>query len=320
MNLASAKSTDKATKVGGRISGMAASQAEERVLAAKDERPKLSLGHGKSVEGRSAAKTSRAANVSGSIRVDGVKNAVKPVSNAIRILKLLGETSAPTRATKIAQALSINASTCFNILKTLVAEGVVAFDPVGKTYTIGVGMFNLVDNTLSEGQRIAAARPILFDLASRFEVTTTLWRPIGQQRILLVSAEYTPGEMRVHLSAGLQLPLLMGATGRLFAHYSGMSRAELRTAFKELRWKQPLSFAGYLEQVEAAMDRGWSMDDGYFTQGVTSVAVPILDSSNKMIYSMSAVMFRHAYDQAAIEKIGREMLRLVPSLRKILGS
>src|ERR1700739_459902 len=102
------------------------------------------------------------------------KNIVKPVANAIRILRHLTSTGTPPRPPQVARALSINPSTCFNILRTLVSEGVVEFDPLAKTYRPGVGILNLVDQTLNEGQRLERARPLLHDLADRFSVTATL--------------------------------------------------------------------------------------------------------------------------------------------------
>ena len=42
--------------------------------------------------------------------------------NAIKILRYLTHTGAPERAADIARHLSINQSTCFNILRTLVAH------------------------------------------------------------------------------------------------------------------------------------------------------------------------------------------------------
>ena len=69
---------------------------------------------------------------------------VKPVVNAVRILRYLTHTGAPERAADIARHLSINPSTCFNILRTLVAEDVVDFNGRSKTYSAGLGLARLL--------------------------------------------------------------------------------------------------------------------------------------------------------------------------------
>jgi DNA-binding IclR family transcriptional regulator len=61
---------------------------------------------------------------------------IKPVINAIRILRYLSCYQAAARASKVAHDLSINPSPCFNILRTLVGEDVLSFDAVSKTYQL----------------------------------------------------------------------------------------------------------------------------------------------------------------------------------------
>lgn len=104
---------------------------------------------------------------------------VKPVSNAIRILRYLTQTGAPERAADIARHLSINSSTCFNILRTLVAEDVVDFNALSKTYSAGLGLARLVEQLVTQGQRLQLAAPPMQDLAAEFGVTVTLWRRLG---------------------------------------------------------------------------------------------------------------------------------------------
>ncbi|UUZ70707.1 helix-turn-helix domain-containing protein [Polaromonas sp. P1(28)-8] len=48
---------------------------------------------------------------------------VRPVVNAISILRYLTHTGAPERAADIARHLSINSSTCFNILQNIGSRG-----------------------------------------------------------------------------------------------------------------------------------------------------------------------------------------------------
>ena len=77
---------------------------------------------------------------------------VKPVSNAIRILRHLSQVGKPERSLDIARQLSINPSTCFNILRTLVQEDVVDFSPLSKRYSVGSGLARLVEG---QGGRVA---------------------------------------------------------------------------------------------------------------------------------------------------------------------
>jgi DNA-binding IclR family transcriptional regulator len=236
----------------------------------------------------------------------------------MRILRHLSENGKPAGATELARRLNINTSTCFNILRTLVSEGVMEFDPASKTYRPGVGLLKLVDSTLSEGHRLEMAKPVLHDLAERRAVTATLWRRIGDQRIVLAAVEHNLRDMRIHMSTGQRLPLLLGATGRLLAGELGLTQAQARSMFAGLRWARPLAFEQYWDEVELARARGWAVDDGYFAPGILAVATAVRDGGGRLAFALSSVMFRGQYDEAAIEALGVEMQALSDKLGKIL--
>lgn len=260
-------------------------------------------------------------DVSEAARVDGESSktvVVKPVVNAIRIMRYLSESGSPSRAITIARSLSINASTCFNILRTLVLEDIVEFDPLSKTYSTGIGLTRLVENFLTVGQRVAAAAPHIADLASRYSVTMALWKRVAPDRIVLIKSIPSPTDVRIEMAEGQRLPMMMGATGRLFAPRLDLTSAKLRSMFKTLRWQRPLSFEEYWEQVERAEEIGWAIDEGYFSRGVMSLAVPIDDRGGNLSFTLVAIMFRNQLDDAALEELGATMRDLAPRLAAIL--
>lgn len=229
---------------------------------------------------------------------------VKPAANAIRILKYLVAAGGPTRSVTISRGLGLNASTCFNILRTLVLEDVVEFDPVGKTYSVGMGLTTLVGTLLTEGQRVAAATPQMRDIAARFNITVTLWKRLGSDKIVLVKSVPSPANVRIEMAEGQRLPILMASTGRVMAPHLGWSRKELKAAFKALRWQTPLSFEDYWEQVEVAEKRGWASDQGYFTKGVQTIAAPVFDRAGDVAFTVVGVMLLGQYEDGALDEIG----------------
>lgn len=244
---------------------------------------------------------------------------VKPVVNAIRILRFLTASGGPERASDIARELSLNASTCFNTLRTLVAEGMLDFDPLSKTYATGLGLAKLVENLVTQGQRLDVLRPLMQEFAASHHVTVTLWRRMGTDRIVLASSESSPGDMRIDMAIGQRLPLLMGASGRLFAaQLLAHDSAGLRAAFDKARWRRPISFDEYRGQLDAARQRGWSVDDGYFSPGILAVAAPVHDRSGAMCYAVSAVTFRGQFADDGIDKLGAAVGKLASRIGNIL--
>lgn len=243
---------------------------------------------------------------------------VKPVINALHILHYLTETGEPERAVDIARHLGLNQSTCFNILRTLVSEEVAAFDPLSKTYTAGIGLARLVGQFVTQGQRIEAAKPLMRELARRFSVTVTLWRPMGTDRIVLVSSEVSPADLRIDMAEGQRLPYLMGASGRVFAGHLGADEKKLRESFKKIRWAGPLTFDTYWREVEEARQRGYAVDNGNFARGIMAIAAPIRDATGNPALTVSAVMFQSQYEKDGIAAVGQALNELGVKLSALL--
>ena len=214
---------------------------------------------------------------------------VKPVVNAIRILRFLSESAAPERAVDIARKLEINPSTCFNILRTLVNEDMVDFSPMSKRYSAGLGLARLVEQFVTQGQKVQMAKPLLENFAARSKVTVTLWRRMGNDRIVIVSSAACPTDVRIDMTEGQRLPILMGASGRLFA-----------------------------SQLDLQSDTIKSMFDGYFSIGILAVAAPVYSSSGNIDFTVSAVMFRGQKNDAEIAELGESLCTLGRDLEKVL--
>ncbi len=243
---------------------------------------------------------------------------VKPVVNAIRILRLLSQAGGPERAVDIARQLDINPSTCFNILRTLAAEDMVEFNAMSKRYSAGLGLARLVEQFVTQGQKIQLAKPLLESFAAKVRVTVTLWRRIGNDRIVIVSSAACPTDVRIDMSEGQRLPIMMGASGRLFASQLNLESESSREIFEKIRWGAPLSYDDYKRQVSDASQRGWALDDGYFSIGILAVAAPVFSPSNSIEFTVSAVMFRGQRDEAGIAELGSMVGCLCRGLESVL--
>lgn len=245
-------------------------------------------------------------------------NRIKPVSNAINIIRYLGQQSQSTTVTQIARQLKINPSTCFNILRTLVWEELVNFDEASKTYSIGLGVVRLAEGVMSEGERLNRLRPAMHEVAERHRVTILLWRRIGTDRMLLVLTENSSADLQIHLPPGQRLPFLIGATGRAVALHLGLSKEEIRARFRELRWNRRLSFEAYWAEAKAAAERGWAVDEGFFASGTTTVAAPVLDAQGQVSHSVVAIMFRGQHEQRGIRLIAQDLVKLSADIARKL--
>lgn len=227
----------------------------------------------------------------------------------LSVLRYMAAATTPLPLSRITRDLNLNPSTCLNILRTLANENYLIFDPQSKLYSMGLGVLELVSGALSAGGDMRAVRA-LTDLISRSEgVTVTLWRRVQRDRIMLVLESLPTNEMSIKMNVGQRLPLLIGAAGRLMAAFSSLSEEELNEQYRSIRLGHQQSFREFMDEVELARERGWATDDGHYTVGASSVAVPVLNDQGEAVYVFTATMFSAQFSAERAELLAAELAR-----------
>jgi len=232
---------------------------------------------------------------------------VGALSSGLAVLRYLAAIPTPVGVTRVARDLELNSSTCFNILKTLVHEGLVTFDERTKTYTIGIGLVELAKGALEQASFVRMLRPQLESLAMGHSITATLWQRSRGERVVMVDLAENPAAIRVHMSIGQRLPMYIAALGRCMAAYSGLTEHELRTRISAMRWENAPSFEDYYAEVQLVRERGYAVDNGNYVKGVTTVSAPIVDANNRAIMAISTVGFSAQFNKASIRALGESV-------------
>lgn len=232
---------------------------------------------------------------------------VGALSSGLAVLRYLAASTTPVGVSRITRDLELNASTCFNLLKTLVHEGLVVFDDATKTYTIGIGLVELARGALEQAAPTRMLRPHLQAVARDHAVTAQLWQQTPQDRVVLIDSADNPATIRIHVSIGQRLPLYLAALGRCMAAYSELPIAQLRARIDAMRWENKPSFEDYWAEVELVRQRGYAVDDGHYVRGVTAVSAPIVDADGRASMALSAVGFSAQLDEAAVRALGADL-------------
>ncbi|ODV12268.1 MAG: IclR family transcriptional regulator [Rubrivivax sp. SCN 70-15] len=232
---------------------------------------------------------------------------VAALSSGLAIVRYLLTAGAPVGVSRIAQHLDLNSSTCFNLLKTFVHERLVVFEESTKTYRVGLGLVELAKGALDTASHARLVQPHLALVAATHKVTATLWHRESADCVVLVARADKDATMRVHMSIGQRLPTFISALGRAMAAHAGLSRDELRRRFDLLRWDDPPSFDAYLRTVDEAGRRGNAVDAGCYVRGVTSVSAAVLDSSGRLVMSISGKGFSAQLPRVAVKALGEEL-------------
>jgi DNA-binding IclR family transcriptional regulator len=239
---------------------------------------------------------------------------VGAVVAAIDILEFVGQSAQPPSGGVIARELKLNRSTCFNILRTLTARGLLLFDDPSKSYALGGRIVSLARRALDPQDVADAIKPDMQRVADEFHLPVAAWRVMGG-RIILVSRAESDTPVRIHMSLGQRLPLLAGSVGRVVASAMKMDEEEIERHLADVKWHSPVPKERFLREVRQVATRGWATDNGDFFPGMSSVSVPVFDESGRLQLACSATALKGQLSKADSERLAAELGRIASRYR-----
>ena len=233
---------------------------------------------------------------------------VGSVAQAAALLRYLSALDGREGVNAIARATGLSPSSCFNLLKQLVADDLVDFDPATKGYALGQGVVDLARASLSRDRLIATVRPAMEAFARSWEATVGLWRVGGRDRLVMVACAESSSPARIHMAVGQRQPQAAGALGRALLAAREVGDDELGHRFAALRWGQAPSFVEWRAQIADAASRGFALDADNFLRGVTTLAVAV--PGTPIRYCVSATMFSGQHAAARLGEMGEQLVAL----------
>lgn len=209
---------------------------------------------------------------------------VPAVRRATAILWHLAKNADGLGVSRIARDLGIIPSTCLHILRELSAARLVAFEPNGKIYRLGLGVLGLAKEVSRHDPFIQAAQPRLNRFAREFNVSASGTQRDGEDMVVVATATVAEGDA---VAVGNRVPCLSSASGRLVAAYSGWSDAQLKPRFDRVRWQHPPDFQKWLREVRLTRTHAYAIDDGQFRRGITSIAAGVFGRDGTVSRSIS---------------------------------
>lgn len=211
------------------------------------------------------------------------------IARAAAILRLLGKARAPLGLQPIARELGLVPSTCLYVLRALVEERLVSFDPATKRYGLDAGILTLARQYLRSDPFADIAQVSLDRIAAGHGMTAVGVQITGLDHIVALAVSESEGNFSLSTRVGSRFPALISATGRCIAAFGNHDPARLRKRFDKLRWDNPPGFDLWMEQVEAARRDGYAIDAGHYISGVFVVAAPVFSKSSIPSYALVAL-------------------------------
>ena len=208
------------------------------------------------------------------------------VARALKILRLLGASSAPLGVSEIARAIGASKGSVYGVLQALREEG--AVEGVGdKKLRLGPLVDQLAARRQGERTLVEVCRPYLERLATQSGQTALLGIP-ERTRLRIDAAVEGTGGLRVGAVPGSRIPLLAGATGKVLMAWGAAAIPEAPPRFTA---GSPTDAESLRREVERTRREGVALDRGEYLQGLAAVAAPLLGDGDRLLGVLYAVGF-----------------------------
>lgn len=203
------------------------------------------------------------------------------VRKAFKILQVISDCSNGLGVSEIAKQLKIGKSTVHGITTALEELGVLVRDPLHKKYQLGYTLLELSRKSYKKMELRDLARVPMERLMEKVGETVFVGVMNGDHVTILDVVE-SPNEMKITAPPGTRLPLLAGATGKVFLSQLQEKRGkEIVEKMRLVKYtaKSIVDRKKFLKEAGEAKKRGYAIDDEEYLIGVRAIASPIQISS-----------------------------------------
>ena len=156
---------------------------------------------------------------------------VPALEKSIRIIALINASPAGLALPAISTATTTTRSHCHAILKTLVAQGWLAYDDLLKTYRLQTGILRDTSSILNTTNHLSLVRPVLDRLAREVGIPVVLSQPLVDGSFLIIDKFSTPHIVEVSFPIGFRAP--RDAAAQMRANLAWRSTAEIEQWLSE---------------------------------------------------------------------------------------
>ncbi|OAN76255.1 ArsR family transcriptional regulator [Jannaschia sp. EhC01] len=210
----------------------------------------------------------------------------------LRLLMVLEEVAragVPVTPTEVNAALELPKPTIHRLFATLEEEGFLQRDMDGRTYSPGPRMRVLAASTLSSLRIRTARQAILRRLSREIGETCNIALPDRDCMLYLERVE-TEWPLRIQLPQGTRVPFHATASGKMYLstlapnHLQRYLNAASLTGHTE---NTITDRAALMTELEEISRNGYALDREEFMPDMIALAVPILESNERLMATLS---------------------------------
>ena len=243
---------------------------------------------------------------------------VPAATRTLRVLRFLASQPDPVPLDRIIRACDLPRSTAYHLLGAMIDEGFVVHLPDEHRYGLGVAAFEVGSGYARQAPLQRISRRLLADLVDRVGQSAHLAVLHGRD-VLYVVEERAPGRPPLVTDVGVRLPAHLTASGR--AVLAGLPAAQVRAlypdsaAFVDRHGSGPRSLSALRRLLSETRQRGYALEQGEVTPGLSSVAAAVVDHNGHPVAGVAVT-----YQAGDVEPLSTEVRRTADALtRRISG-
>ena len=256
---------------------------------------------------------------------------VPAATRALAILQALGKAGSPMPAAAIGKKLGLPRSSTYHLLAAMEQDGFVIHFPEDQRWGLGVSAFELGSAYLRHDPLERLARPLLARLVRETEKTIPAVAQLGILQnssksidVLYLAKEVPHHPVTIVTEVGVRLPAHLTASGKAIlcqldakqvrAMYGGNVALPTRTG------KGPVSVKELTQDLQEAKLRGFSFENGFVTEGFSSLAVAVLNHLQMPVAAIGMTFRADAAAEVHQEFLVKQLQIAAAELSKRLGS
>ncbi len=209
--------------------------------------------------------------------------------------------------TELTKVLNSNKSTVYRFLSDMRTMGIIDQNPYSGKYSLGLKLFELGNRVQVQSAFVGKTHPILVDVAKNITETVHIAIIKNKQVFYIDKAESSQG-LKISTNIGSSSPLHATSLGKVllaFSYHNYQNLVTDKILNKTLKPYTPNTITDpkkLIKELEKVRAQQYAIDDEEFELGLVCAGVPIFNTRNELVASLSAAGPSSRYNKEKVKE------------------
>jgi len=246
----------------------------------------------------------------------------RSLERALRILCVFTYDRQALTLNQLSQVLDLPKATILRLCSTLIKYDFLGYDQQSKHYSLGLKLFELGGVVLSSFSLRKAASPYLAQLQSKLGKTVFLGILENDELYYIDKIEDPRNPIRFGSQVGQRRPPhfgMLGQTLMAFLPDSEVDRLLQKSPLTPVTKKSITNEKEFKSRLTKISKQGFVVDEGEAIDGITGIAAPIRNFTDKVVASVGIGFISSSEDQKGLQKIVKDVIGTARAVSQELG-